>query len=210
MGFDFLHRGTASSLKPPARVALFPGAWNPPTIAHVEIAKAALVWADEVVFVLPRALPHKIFEGVAFEDRADLLARLARSHHGFAAALSGEGLFSSIAHAARKQLPAGTEIGIICGRDAAERVASWDYGRAGAFDELLRDYPLLVAARGGEYEPPEQYRHRIVKLDTSASMDAVSSTELRRRAVSGEKWQDLSPPELRERIGQLYASNDIK
>ena len=62
------------------RVALFPGAWNPPTVAHLAIARAALTWSDEVVWLLPRAFPHKSFDGAPFEDRLHMLRRIAGDH----------------------------------------------------------------------------------------------------------------------------------
>ena len=34
-----------------------------------------------------------------------------------------------------------------------ERVAAWDYGRPGAWREMLQEFDLLVAPRGGEYLP---------------------------------------------------------
>ena len=61
----------------PHRIALFPGAFNPPTVAHVAIALAAHTWASEVVWTLPRAFPHKGYEGADLHARLEMLRRLA-------------------------------------------------------------------------------------------------------------------------------------
>ena len=68
-GMDLVHRGTRDA----RRVALLPAAWNPPTLAHLAIAQAALDFADEVLLVLPRVLPHKRFERVKLY-RSSLIA----------------------------------------------------------------------------------------------------------------------------------------
>ncbi len=129
-------------------MALFPGAWNPPTIAHVAIARAARALADEVIWVMPRAFPHKGFEGAGFAARCRMLEILAQQDEGFSAAVSDGGLYAEIADEAREFFGHGAEIVLVCGRDAAERIARWDYGAPGVFDDLLRRYRLLVAARG--------------------------------------------------------------
>src|SRR5579884_3651499 len=84
MGMEFLFRPTTQ----PRSVAVFPGTWNPPTIAHVEIARAALGRVDEVVWTIPRALPHKDWSGATFEQRCEMIRRVALSQTGFAAAIS--------------------------------------------------------------------------------------------------------------------------
>lgn len=187
-------------------MALFPGAWNPPTIAHAEIARAARAWADELVWVLPRTLPHKQFEGAGFKDRRRMLERLVEGcgDAGFSAAISHGGLYAEVADEARAFFGPEPEIALVCGRDAAERIAAWDYGTPGFFDEMLRKYSLLVAARGSEYQPAARHSDRILKLPMDASWHEVSSSELRRRIARREDWEKLAPPQLVETIRHLY------
>jgi len=49
---DFFYRASGR----PSRLAVFPGTFNPMTVAHQAMAHAALAQADEVVLVLPRVL----------------------------------------------------------------------------------------------------------------------------------------------------------
>ncbi len=185
-------------------MAVFPGAWNPPTVAHVEMARAALARVDEVVWVLPRAFPHKGFEGAGFEDRKRMLVRLAERESGFSVAVSEGGLYAEIAEEAREQFGEGTEIVLLAGRDAVERMAAWDYGTPGVFDKLLRRHHLLVAARQGEYEPAGHHSERIIRLRMAADWDDVSSSEVRRRMERGEDWRELVPAAIREMVRNLY------
>jgi nicotinic acid mononucleotide adenylyltransferase len=210
LALEFLYRAAAGSGKGAAssskRVALFPGAWNPPTLAHVEIARAARAQADELIWVLPRAFPHKDFEGPGFDARAQMLVMLAENGNspGFSAAVSDAGLYIGIADEARQFFGREVDIALVCGRDAAERMATWDYGTPGVFDELLRRYRLLVAARHGEYEPAGHHSDRITRLDMEMGWDEVSSSEVRRRIAQGEDWRCLVPPVLAGMIEDLY------
>jgi nicotinic acid mononucleotide adenylyltransferase len=201
LALEFIHRGRRN----PKRVALFPGTWNPPTIAHVDIAQAALREVDEVVWVLPRALPHKEFEGARFDERCGMLESLVREHAQFSAAVSEGGLYVDIAGEARASFSPKTEIVMVLGRDAAERIAGWDYGKAGVFDDLVRRHRLLVAARQGEYRPERRHRDRISRLAMDAAWDEVSSSEVRRRVALGEGWRDLVHPAIAGCIETLYA-----
>ena len=200
MALEFIYR----AVRNPARVALFPGTWNPPTIAHVDIARMARCQADEVIWILPRVFPHKGFEGAGFEARRSMLETLARQHAGFSAAVSDGGLYAEMAAEARDYFGAGTEIALVLGRDAAERIAAWDYGAPGVFDDFVRRHRLLVADRSGEYEPAGHHRERITKLPMESSWDAVSSSEVRRRIADGEDWRMLVPPAIAEIVRDLY------
>jgi nicotinate-nucleotide adenylyltransferase len=199
LALEFLYR-TAEN---PARVVLFPGAWNPPTVAHLDIARTARREADEVIWILPRAFPHKRFEGAGFEVRREMLESVARNA-GFSAAVSDGGLYAEIASEAREFFGPQTDIALVLGRDAAERIAAWDYGAPGFFDNFIRRHKLLVAARGGDYEPAGHHRGRIFTLPMEASWDEVSSSEVRRRIAEGGDWRILVPPAIAEIVEDLY------
>jgi nicotinic acid mononucleotide adenylyltransferase len=203
MSMEFLWRPALA----PRRAAVFPGAWNPPTVAHLEIARAALRVVDQVVWVIPRSFPHKGWHGAGFEERCEMIRTLAASEKGFAAAISDGGLYVEIAREAREAFGAGIEIGIVCGRDAAERMETWDYGRAGVFEEMLRDFRLLVAARVGEYSTAFEHGGRIHALETETCFDDVSSSEVRRRIRLGEAWEPLVPAAIRDRVNVAYRSS---
>jgi nicotinate-nucleotide adenylyltransferase len=200
LALEFLYRAERN----PARVALFPGTWNPPTVAHVDIARMAGRQADEVIWLLPRVFPHKDFEGAGFDARRRMLETLARQHTGFSAAVSDGGLYAEMAAEARDYFGPHTEIQLVLGRDAAERIAAWDYGTPGVFDDFVRGHRLLVAARSGDYEPASHHRELISKLPMDASWDEVSSSEVRRRIATGEDWSMLVPPAIAGIVRDLY------
>jgi len=159
---------------------------------------------DELIWVLPRTLPHKDFAGAPFEARRAMIETLARLDPRFSAVVSQGGLYVDIAREAREHFGEDTEIALVLGRDAAERIATWDYGMPGVFDDLVGLHRLLVAARRGEYEPAPRHRNRITRLPMDATWDDVSSSEIRRRIGTGENWYDLVHPDLAEVIKSLY------
>jgi nicotinate-nucleotide adenylyltransferase len=200
LALEFLYRAAGN----PCRVVLFPGTWNPPTVAHVDIARMARRQADEVIWVLPRNLPHKDLEGAGFETRRKMLETIASQHTGFSAAVSDGGLYAEIASEARDYFGDHTDIALVLGRDAAERIAAWDYGAPGVFDDFVRRHRLLVAARGGEYEPAGNHRERISTLPMESSWDEVSSSEVRRRIADGEDWRVLVPAAIAGIVEDLF------
>jgi nicotinate-nucleotide adenylyltransferase len=186
----------------PRRLGVFPGAFNPPTRAHLALARAAVGHVDEVVFVLPHVFPHKQYEGAPFDGRVEMLRRAAASEPRFSIAATNEGLFIDIARECRAAYGDETGLAFVCGRDAAERIVAWDYGEVGAIERMLDEFSLLVAARGGEYAPPAHLGRRVKILGTPD--DAVSASEVRDRVRSGRKWDHLVPAEIHDLVRRLY------
>jgi nicotinate-nucleotide adenylyltransferase len=200
LGLTFLRRPE----KLPARLGILPGAFNPPTRAHLAIAQAALAVADEVLFILPRQLPHKDYSGVSFEERLDLLKMALGSESRFSAAASDGALFVDIARECREAYGPEPKLSFLCGRDAAERIVNWDYNSPGALERMLDEFDMLVAARHGMYTPPASLRHRIHALEVGEDCDHIAATEVRQRIRSDEPWQHLVPETITRPVGDLY------
>ena len=194
----------SQSVNRPQRLGVLAGSFNPPTIAHEELVYAAGFHVDEVVCVVPSVLPHKEYFGATLEQRLEMLVA-ARWMPPYSIATSERGLFIDIARECREHYGAETRIYFICGRDAAERILNWDYGRPGVAEEMLRDFELLVAARGGEFRPPPEFQHRIHPLALRAAHDQVSSTEVRERIARREPWEHLVPEAIIDQVREIYS-----
>ena len=203
---EFFRRATCRSF----HLGVFPGTFNPLTVAHLALAEAALTLVDEVVFVLPRQFPHKSYCGASFGQRLDLLSRGLDAGQPFSVAACERGLFVEIAAECRAAYGEGVRLSFLCGRDAAERIAAWDYGRPAAFAEMLEGFDLLVAARAGEYSPPKGLEDRCVPLALSGTFDHVSASEVRDRAAAGKAWEHLVPAAIRQQVGEIYTSGKIR
>jgi nicotinate-nucleotide adenylyltransferase len=179
-----------------AAIALLAGSFNPPTRAHLDMARAALAFADAVLFVLPRDFPHKTWTGAGFEQRLEMLRRIAAADSRLGIAVSDGGLYIEMAREAQALFP-GVPIELVLGRDAAERIASWEYVEPGVFERLASEFTLRVAPRCGIFEGAAQ-------LELPPECDAISATEVRRRIEAGEPWQHLVPSEIVELAAEIY------
>lgn len=189
----------------PERVAVFSGSFNPPTVAHLALAQAALRVADEVLFVLPKVFPHaKTYDGAGMEDRLRMVEAVTAREEAFSVGVSDGGLFADIAAECRQVYPPRVRMSFLCGRDAAERIVNWDYGRPGAIAEMLEEFDLLVADGRGVYEPPAGLSGKVRALATPAGLELVSATEVRSRIRDGRPWRHLAPPEIHAEVEKLY------
>ena len=178
------------------RVGVLPSAFNPPTVAHLALADAAQQAAglDLVVFALPSDLPHKSFEGASHAQRIEMLQAAVAGQPARGVVLTEGGLFVEIARELKALHPHGSEVCVICGKDAAERIAAWDYGAGPCFEDQLAEFTLFVGDREGPYLPDPRWSKRIQAVGLPAELDSVSSAELRRRRRSHEDWQALTVP----------------
>jgi nicotinic acid mononucleotide adenylyltransferase len=159
---------------------------------------------DEILYVVPRAFPHKQYFGATLDQRIEMLGSLELTiPHSIA--VTEQGLLIDIARECRTEFGADTSLYFLCGRDAAERVLTWDYGRAGVVEEMLREFELLVASRSGDFVTPPHFQPRIHSLDLPAAHDHVSSTAVRERIARGEPWQHLVPASIVERVREIYS-----
>jgi nicotinate-nucleotide adenylyltransferase len=195
----FCHRAAGR----PKKLGILPGTFNPVTVAHLALAQAALEHVDEIVFVLPRVFPHKTYIGASFDDRIEMLRLTAAGNPAYSIAIAEGGLFVEIARECRHAYGDHVRLAFLCGRDAAERIAGWDYGRPGAFADMLREFDLLVAPRDGAYDPPAEFSGAVKCLNV-ASVDAVSATEVRERIARGDPWEHLVPPAIRAQALRIY------
>lgn len=168
------------------------------------MAKAA-AHLDQVLFVLPRELPHKHYSGVSFDERLELLLAAVREEPQFAVAASEGGLFIEIAHECREAYGAKCDLTFLCGRDAAERIVKWNYEEPGAFGQMLIEFDMLVASRNGDYVPPQAFLHRIHALELTEKCDHIAATEVRKRIGLDESWRELVPESIADRINMLYS-----
>lgn len=182
------------------KLGILAGAFNPVTNAHIALADAALSVVDEVVCVVPRSYPHKEFHGAALEQRLEMLRRAGGRYH---VEIAEGGLYIEIARELKSRFPS-SEMYFICGRDAAERILTWDYGKTGAIDRILQEFQLLVAARQGDLGPLPDFSHRVHSLVLQSNLDHISSTEVRQRIASGQPWEGLVPEPIVNLVREIY------
>jgi cytidyltransferase-like protein len=195
----FVHRAGGT----PSSVAILAGAFNPPTNAHVALVDAALQVADEVLLAIPRAFPHKQYHGATLQQRLAMLQRIASSRTRVSAAVAEGGLFVEIAREA-SPFYSEAEVHLLCGKDAAERILTWDYGDPQFVDRMLKEFGLLVAPRFGEYVPDVRFAPRVRTLAMAGNFDECSSSRLREVRLEGGDWRSLVPECIADMVDAIY------
>jgi nicotinate-nucleotide adenylyltransferase len=200
VALEFFRRAAAA----PRLLGVLPAAFNPPTRAHLALARAALATVDEVLFVLPRQFPHKPYEGATFSQRVEMLLAATQAESRFSTAASERGLFAEIAEECREAYREDVRLTFICGRDAAERIVGWDYGEPEAFLRMIARFELLVAPRGGHYEPPAAIRDRVCILEVDDDIGFISASGVRERLRRGVPWEHFVPPGIVPLVRAIY------
>jgi nicotinate-nucleotide adenylyltransferase len=200
----------------PGRLGVLGGAYNPITLAHLAIADAAVaeMHLHEVLFCLPQVPPHKTIFGASLEQRLDMMELAVRDRSYATVGLCSHGLFLDIERALRSQYTPETEVFFITGRDAAERILTWEYeDTERALSEMFSAFQFIVCDREGEFVMPDDprlipYHSRIHHFAIPDGLDHISSTALRERLEQGQPVDDLVPAAVADFIRQqgLYTA----
>jgi len=185
----------------PETLAILSGSFHPITQAHLALAEAALQHVEEVLFVMPQRFPHKEYGDVPLEKRLSIVKAAVAGEARFSVAVSEGGLFLEMAREARELWRNVGQIWFPCGKDAAERILTWDYGRVGAVEEMLCEFGLLVADRRGSLEITAS---NVVRLELPRGYDEVSATEVRERIKKKARWEELVPATALDLIRECY------
>jgi nicotinate-nucleotide adenylyltransferase len=199
---QFVRRDPAT----PNRLGILAGSFNPPTKAHLALIDAAAGRVDQVVCVLPRVFPHKLYHGATLEQRVRMLEAIPPRALPTSIAISEGGLFIEIARELHEIYGPQPEFWFISGRDAAERIVEWDYGEPGAIDRMFEEFSLLVASRQGDYEPPEPLSAHFMRLPVRENLDEISSTSVRQAFEKGDPWEHLVPKSIIPLVRECYGA----
>ena len=206
------------------RVGLFGGSFNPPHVGHLAVAQAvrAALELDEVILIPAARPPHK-------PDEPDMASPLDRLRMSEALATQDAWLSASDLELSRsgpsytidtvRELKADRpedRFFWLIGADTIGELPTWKDA-----DALLREVDLVPVNRPGhDVEAGLQavaaslgsdlatgLRERLVTMPPAP----VSSTEIRRRALAGEPWDELVPAAVATiiRAEGLYGRNFV-
>ena len=210
--------GTAST------IALLPGSFNPPTVAHLALARAGLEQgADAALFSLAtRTVDKEIVTGAALEDRLLLLELLATRDRRLGVLLVNRGLYVDQAAAVRAAFRGLREVVFLVGYDKIVQIFDPRYydDRDAALERLFGLARFLVAPRAdaGPSElaallaRPENRRFALAvrPLDLPPALRDVASSAVRARAADSGAMgagatDDLLHPVCRAFVDEMAA-----
>ncbi len=205
------------------RVGILPGSFNPPTIAHADLAGAARrrFELDCVVYSLSSVTVDKErVEGLCREDRLLLLSLLARDHPWLAVAVVNRGLYSEQAPAFQARFGAGADLRFIVGMDKVLQIFDPKYydDRDRALDALFA-HVRLVAANREDWGAAElqalldqpaniPYRDRVEPLELAVHLRDQSSSAVRRAVEEGASRDGDVPEVVRAFVAATGAFRD--
>lgn len=166
--------------------------------------EAAADYVDEVLCVVPRVFPHKLFHGATLDERLQMLNAIRLERVPYSLGVAEKGLFIEIARECREAYGPEPELVFLCGRDAAERIVEWDYAEPDTAERMFDEFSLLVARRKGAYEVPNHLEHCIGTLDLEPDLTMMSATEVRELIRLGQPWEHLVPPEIVPMVNRIY------
>lgn len=155
-------------------IGAYPGTFDPPTVAHLAIAEAALREGglDALELVVSRDPLGKTPSVPAFEDRIAVLEEVASSRSWLSVAVTDSRLIADAA--------AGYDA-VVMGMDKWLQVVdpAWYGGSAAERDRAVASLPrVLLAARHGS-PPPGDLPPRVRLLSVADAHGPVSSTLVR-------------------------------
>jgi hypothetical protein len=183
------------------RVGVYPGTFNPPTVAHVAIAEAA--WRqgglDRVDLVLSRQPLGKDSVQPTLEDRVAVLDAIASTRPWLGVRITDARLIADVA--------AGYDA-VVVGADKWLQIIdpSWYEGSVAARDEAVASLPRLLLVLRPPYQVPTELPPGSLLLEVASDHANVSSTGARagqlgwmtREAATSGHWPrpcpDLSEP----------------
>ena len=193
------------------RILLFGGTFNPIHNGHLAMADAALrQFPGSRLLLIPTAVPpHKPGDGLASSEHRMEMCRLAIADHpcinlsDIEVRRGGLSYTVQTVRALAKEFP-GAEFVFLCGEDMFLTLAQWREWRW-----LCEHLAFAVASRPGAAHLLAGALRDFAALGGRAELldwspKQVSSTEIRRRAASGESIEVLVPPAVNSYISQHH------
>lgn len=196
-------------------IAIFGGSFNPPTIAHINLAKQILDKMkniEKIIFVPVSTKYNK--QGLApDEDRLELLKTICQDHPNMEVSSlelnSPRQLYTiETLKIMQKQNPDKT-IHFIVGTDNLKELETWH-----AANEILQQFKIIVLERDNDIMEKiisnslflKQYRESFIKLNFNKIK--LSSSYIRQKVQMGEEIKELVPEKIYKDILRIYKKEE--
>ncbi len=193
-------------------IAVFGGSFNPPTVAHINLAKQVLEEMNEIekVIFIPVSTKYNKKGLASDEDRFNMLQRICNSQKKLEVSdlelKSKRQLYTIETLKIIEEQNPGKEIYFIIGTDNLKELETWYKP-----DELLKSFKIIVLDRGEDNteniieksEFLKKYKSSFIKLKNIKKMN-ISSSYIRVQLKRGNNVRDLVPEEIIAEIERIY------
>ena len=193
-------------------IAIFGGSFNPPTIAHIDLAKQILdniENIEKIIFVPVSTKYNK--QGLALDnDRFNMLEEVCKRLDNIEVSSieldSPRQLYTIETLDMLQEQNKDKQICFIIGTDNLKKLETWHKA-----DELLEKYKVIVLKRDNDDVGKiikesiflTKYKEAIINLENINPIN-LSSSYIREKLEKGENISDLVPTEILEDVKKLY------
>ena len=194
-------------------IAIFGGSFNPPTIAHIDLAKQILdniKNIEKIIFVPVSTKYNK--QGLASDnDRFNMLEEVCKKLNNIEVSSieldSPRQLFTIETLDMLQEQNTDKQICFIIGTDNLKKLETWHKA-----DELLEKYKVIVLKRDNDDVGKiikesiflTKYKEAIINLENINPIN-LSSSYIRERLEKSEDISSLVPREILEEVKKLYS-----
>lgn len=188
------------------RVGLFGGTFDPVHAGHLAMGRAArdAMRLDEVIWMVARASPLKGGANAPALDRLEMVKRAIRGEAGFVTSdleiRRGGVSYTIDTIDALKKIRPGAQVYCIFGSDSLQTFTRWR-----AAGQIVKDAIPIIAPREGCGKEVLNSISKALGADVAAPLLAgwldiptvtISSTEIRKRILTGESLGDFVPADV--------------
>ncbi len=193
-------------------ISVFGGSFNPPTVAHINLAKQILeeVGNIEKVIFVPVSTKYNKSGLASDEERFNMLKCICDNENRLEVSRieldSSRQLFTiETLKEIQKQNP-NKNICFVLGTDNLKELETWH-----KVEELMDTFKILVLKRDNdniesiikENHLLQKYRNSFIELDNIEQIN-LSSSCIREKLAKGEDITDLVPEEIKEDVINIY------
>jgi len=193
-------------------IAVFGGAFNPPTIAHINLAKQVLdkVNGIEKIIFVPVSTKYNKNNLESNIDRFNMLKKICASYKNFEVSNieleSNRQLYTIETLEILQEQNPNSKICFITGTDNLKELPTWH-----KIEKLLQEFKIIVLERENDNIDEiienesmlRKYKESFIKVNNLKKIH-LSSTEIREKIENKEDITNLVPEEIKEEVIILY------
>lgn len=193
-------------------IAIFGGAFNPPTLAHINLAKQILDNLSNIkkIIFVPVSTKYNKSGLAEDKDRFNMLKTICKEFNNIEVSdielKSSRQLFTIETLDKIQEQNKNKKIFFIIGTDNLKQLDTWHN-----VDKLLEKYKVIVLKRNDDNISEiinnsnvlSNHRESIIELKNIKPIN-LSSTHIREKLKKGEDISKLVPPEIAEKVVGIY------
>ena len=193
-------------------IAVFGGSFNPPTIAHLNLAKQILEKVENVkkVIFVPVSTKYNKSGLASDEARLDLLKTICENEKGLEVSSieldSTRQLYTIETLEKIKEQNIENDIYFVLGTDNLKELESWHTA-----DKLLENFKLIVLERDNDNMESiiqnnsllKKYKESFIKLDNIEKIK-LSASYIREQLKNNKSISGLVPKQIENKVIEIY------